>query len=78
MAEDTALTELLSQFDATANAPLTGSRREARAKLLLESAGFTFADIGEGAFAGGAWLEPGEGQGTRRVAADVAARCKGC
>jgi len=46
MAEDTALSELLSQLDAIANAPLTGSQREARAKPLLESAGLTVADVG--------------------------------
>jgi hypothetical protein len=45
MAEDTALSELLSQLDAIANAPLTGSQREARAKPLLESAGLTVADV---------------------------------
>jgi hypothetical protein len=45
MAEDSALSELLSQLDAIANAPLTGSQREARAKPLLESAGLTVADV---------------------------------
>jgi hypothetical protein len=46
MAEDTALSELLTQLDAIANAPLTGSQREARARPLLESAGVTVADVG--------------------------------
>jgi hypothetical protein len=47
MAENTALSELLSQLDAIANAPLTGSQREARAKPLLEAAGLTVADVGQ-------------------------------
>lgn len=46
MAEDNAASELLSQLDAIANAPLTGSQREARAKPLLEAAGLTVADLG--------------------------------
>jgi len=46
MAEDNALSEVLSQLDAIANAPLTGSQREARAKPLLETAGLTVADLG--------------------------------
>jgi hypothetical protein len=47
MAEDNALSEVLSQLDAIANAPLTGSQREARAKPLFESAGLTVADVGQ-------------------------------
>jgi hypothetical protein len=39
MAEDTALSELLSQLDGIANAPLTGSQREARAKPVVEAGG---------------------------------------
>jgi len=46
MAEDTALSELLSQLDAIANARLTGSQREARAKPLLEAAGLAVEDVG--------------------------------
>jgi hypothetical protein len=47
MAEDNALSEVLSQLDAIANAPLTGSQREARAKPLLDAAGLTVADVGQ-------------------------------
>ena len=47
MAEDIALSELLLQLDAIANAPLTGSQQEARAKPLLESAGLTVANVGQ-------------------------------
>ena len=46
MAEDNALSELLSQLDGIANAPLTGSQREARAKPLLDAAGLTVAELG--------------------------------
>lgn len=46
MAEDNALSEVLSQLDAIANAPLTGSQRELRAKPLLEAAGLTVGDLG--------------------------------
>jgi hypothetical protein len=46
MAEDHALVELLSQLDAIANAPLTGSQREARAKPLLDAAGVTVQELG--------------------------------
>jgi hypothetical protein len=47
MAEDNALSELLSQLDAIANAPLTGSQREVRAKPLLEAAGLSVPDVAQ-------------------------------
>src|SRR5919109_3427953 len=47
MADDKELSELLSQLDAIANAPLTGSQREARARPLLEVAGVTVAEMAQ-------------------------------
>jgi hypothetical protein len=45
MAEDTALSELLSQLDGIANAPLTGSQREARAKPVVEAGGLKVDEL---------------------------------
>jgi hypothetical protein len=47
MAEDSALGETLSQLDGIANAPLTGSQREARAKPVLDAAGLTVRDVAQ-------------------------------
>jgi hypothetical protein len=47
MADDRELTELLAQLDAIANAPLTGSQREARARPLLDGAGVSVLEVGQ-------------------------------
>jgi hypothetical protein len=45
MANDEALTELLDQLDAIANAPMTAEQREMRASPLVVGAGVTVSEI---------------------------------
>jgi hypothetical protein len=47
MTDDKAVSELLSQLDAIANAPLTGSQRESRARPLLEAASLSVAILAQ-------------------------------
>jgi hypothetical protein len=49
MADDSALGDVLSQLDGIANAPLTGSQREARAKPVLDAAGVAVREVAQAA-----------------------------
>lgn len=50
MPDDRALTELLTQLDGIARAPLTGEQREKRAQALLDAAGVNVTEIADRVF----------------------------
>ena len=50
MVDDRALTELLTQLDGIANAPLTAEQRKTRAQALLDAAGVNVAEIADRVF----------------------------
>lgn len=48
MADDQAITNLLTELDSIANAPMTAAQRQARAAPLPEAAGVSIAEVVEG------------------------------